>query len=135
MDRLSHVLALSDEAKSEMIARSREGGRAYRRRNHMIRAINLFEAKKLGRHTAREWRIVQALYGHACLRCGYADSEKDHIVPISKGGSDAVTNLQPLCVACNVTKRQAVADWRWDGGEWLAVAMEERDMGRESGFH
>jgi 5-methylcytosine-specific restriction endonuclease McrA len=29
---------------------------------------------------------------------------KDHILPVSRGGSNAVTNLQTMCSTCNAAK-------------------------------
>jgi 5-methylcytosine-specific restriction endonuclease McrA len=35
----------------------------------------------------------------------YADViTKDHIVPLNKGGTDAIENLQPACYECNFAK-------------------------------
>jgi 5-methylcytosine-specific restriction endonuclease McrA len=45
--------------------------------------------------------------GWKCLRCGEDDKEKltlDHIVPVSRGGSDEDENLQTLCKRCNEMK-------------------------------
>jgi len=36
---------------------------------------------------------------------------KDHIVPIYRGGSDGLENLQPLCRECNTQKGPEVFNW------------------------
>lgn len=47
--------------------------------------------------------------GYLCQACAKAGrvteaTEVDHIVPKSRGGTDAGTNLQALCVPCHATK-------------------------------
>lgn len=41
-----------------------------------------------------------------CNICGKADVALtiDHIIPLSKGGTHTVENVQPLCVNCNCKK-------------------------------
>jgi len=43
--------------------------------------------------------------GPACACCGTTEKlVVDHIVPISRGGSDDIANLQILCRRCNASK-------------------------------
>lgn len=43
--------------------------------------------------------------GYQCVCCGEKDGlHIDHIVPISRGGTNAFTNLQTLCGPCNSSK-------------------------------
>jgi 5-methylcytosine-specific restriction endonuclease McrA len=71
-------------------------------------------ARLLGTHTAEEWAEILDRHNHACAICGIPASEliggrltKDHITAISLGGSDAATNLRPLCRECNTAAYQA----------------------------
>jgi hypothetical protein len=58
-------------------------------------------------------RAALARYGTRCLLCGTTERiQVDHIVPYVLGGSDELDNLQVLCKACNVRKRQNVVDYR-----------------------
>ena len=76
--------------------------------------------KRLGNggiHTLGEWENLKAQYNFTCPACGKKepfDSKKskelteDHIIPISKGGSDNIVNIQPLCFSCNVKKHNKI---------------------------
>lgn len=68
------------------------------------------------RITVGEWRELKARYGNRCLACGKAEGEitlvKDHVIPLSAGGSNEVTNIQPLCAKCNATKHCESKDFR-----------------------
>lgn len=54
-------------------------------------------------HTEAEWRALICRCGFRCASCGKFESAltKDHIIPRSKGGSDLIENIQPLCLKCN----------------------------------
>jgi len=62
-----------------------------------------------GSHTLGEWEHLKALYNWTCPSCWKKEPEiklsKDHIIPLSKGGSDNLENLQPLCRSCNSKKK------------------------------
>ena len=50
--------------------------------------------------------------GHRCLHCGARERlVPDHVVPLIRGGSNELTNLQTLCVPCNSRKRDKDAFW------------------------
>jgi HNH endonuclease len=47
--------------------------------------------------------------GGKCARCGSRDRmEFDHIVPVSKGGSNTARNIELLCESCNRIKRDKI---------------------------
>lgn len=44
-----------------------------------------------------------------CVECGADDYlEFDHVIPVSKGGSNTLQNIQLLCRRCNVTKSDRI---------------------------
>lgn len=48
-----------------------------------------------------------------CLRCGRLDKlTLDHIIPISTGGQNKISNLQALCKSCNSIKKTTYIDFR-----------------------
>lgn len=61
-----------------------------------------------GLHSRGEWESLKAQYNWTCPSCGKREPEvqltRDHIVAISKGGSDNIENIQPLCRPCNSRK-------------------------------
>jgi hypothetical protein len=58
-----------------------------------------------------KWSAVVSQYKNACAACGVAPDEngfqQDHKVPRARGGTDVITNWQPLCDSCNNTKSVA----------------------------
>jgi hypothetical protein len=60
-----------------------------------------------GSYTTQEWIDLKEKYDNRCLCCGRHQSEldyilqQDHIIPLSKQGTNWITNIQPLCHDCN----------------------------------
>lgn len=65
--------------------------------------------KANGFYTNDDWQEKIKYYGSRCVYCGIALSLKeittDHKIPLSKGGSNWLSNLAPACHQCNSGKR------------------------------
>lgn len=74
------------------------------------------------------WPLICQHYGDRCLNCGAAeDLCFDHVIPLSKGGENQLTNGQPLCRKCNTFKgnlQEQDKDWRPDHGAWIVRLVE-----------
>lgn len=67
------------------------------------------KARALGRHTLTEWNLIVKKQRHRCAHCGMRRKlTRDHIIPISRGGSGYAFNIQGLCKSCNSTKNARV---------------------------
>lgn len=89
-------------------------------------------ARKLnseGNFTAQQFQELCCFYGEVCLCCGLSNVElkvlgrilvPDHVQPLSKGGSNDLSNIQPLCHGikigskggCNNSKGTKNIDYR-----------------------
>jgi 5-methylcytosine-specific restriction endonuclease McrA len=71
------------------------------------------EAKAEGKYTTREWLDLCTKYNYKCLARGKDEKlTKDHIVPLSNGGTNYISNIQPLCHSCNTSKHDNIIDYR-----------------------
>jgi 5-methylcytosine-specific restriction endonuclease McrA len=67
-----------------------------------------------GFHTEVEWLALVEKHRHKCLSCKRDDVEltRDHVIPLSAGGTDYIENIQPLCRSCNSKKHVRIIDYR-----------------------
>jgi hypothetical protein len=82
------------------------------------------ENNAVGKFTVEQWTALKKKYSFMCLRCGQREPEikltPDHVLPLSRGGSNEIENIQPLCLMCNVSKGAKHIDYRPDKGGAIA---------------
>src|SRR5258708_4126256 len=88
-------------------------------KSYDIAAMARRKARKLqasGSFTSKQWRDLKAQYDYTCLCCGKREPDiklsADHVIPLAKGGSNDIENIQPLCISCNSTKYLDSTDYR-----------------------
>lgn len=61
-----------------------------------------------GFHSQKQWEALKKKYNYMCLCCKQFEPliklTEDHIVPLSFGGTNYISNIQPLCGSCNSIK-------------------------------
>jgi 5-methylcytosine-specific restriction endonuclease McrA len=63
--------------------------------------------------TDAEWEELLRQCGYSCLACGITEGiVPDHIRPMCRGGAHHISNIQPLCSACNLRKGIQIIDFR-----------------------
>jgi hypothetical protein len=99
---VSHQLASSHMHAAGSVEASTHKGTAMKSHQHKRGRIH--------------WSIKQLLWHKPCAKCGAKDVSRtrgkgmqiDHVIPISKGGTSEVSNLQALCWLCNGQKGASI---------------------------
>jgi 5-methylcytosine-specific restriction endonuclease McrA len=94
--------------------------------------IRRIRIERLDEHfTATQWKALCDFYNHTCLCCGRCEPElmltPDHVIPIARGGSNSIRNIQPLCLACNKQKHAKTIDYRQEFNLFLEQIGLERE--------
>lgn len=81
------------------------------------------KSRETGCFSSDEWSDLKQRYGNRCLCCGRDDVSLtvDHVVPVSRGGSNDIVNIQPLCQSCNSKKGTRIIDFRMRPHTQLAL--------------
>lgn len=93
-------------------AARRERHRRWKRKNPELHAVHRRNAKLKrrgvpGKHTVAELRARYADQEGRCFWCREAlsdDYHRDHVIPVSKGGTNDIRNIVLACAPCNVRK-------------------------------
>jgi predicted restriction endonuclease len=97
-----------ERERENIIARSKKWAEHNPEKVRQAKTNNL-RKRRAARHASRgnftveEFKVLCRSYGNKCLACGDTEAvlEADHVVPLAKGGSDNISNIQPLCGSCN----------------------------------
>ena len=97
-------------AKIGKVSNSSKGGLTFNK-EYVSWQKNLWRYRKRnadGYHTFLDWENLKAQYNWTCPCCKRRELKikltEDHIIPLSRGGSDNIENIQPLCASCNSRK-------------------------------
>lgn len=84
--------------------RKTEKGRLYG--SHARNVRYSLEKGAIGSHSYREWCVILSKVKGVCPMCkrNGLKLSKDHIIPLSMGGTNYLNNIQPLCRSCNSCK-------------------------------
>jgi hypothetical protein len=96
--------------------------------------MRTFDGQRL---PSADWHIVRSIVmerdGYACIYCGSDKQlEADHILPLSRGGSNAFVNLATACRSCNLSKgSKAVEDW--DAAGFASQSRPDQTLVKNTG--
>ena len=97
--------------------------------NHYLRLYKVRKRGAEGTHSRKEWENLKEKYKYTCPSCLKSEPEIkltiDHIIPLSKKGSNFIKNIQPLCRSCNSKK--------WNRHTYFAKPIIENKL-LEAGF-
>ena len=99
-------------SSKELTVRRREYNKRWRELNpdkwRVINKANVHKHRALGNINSSEWIAKVMILGNMCQACHKKEPDVkitiDHIIPVSKGGTNHIDNLQPLCLDCNKRK-------------------------------
>lgn len=81
----------------------------------------MYKARKkqaVGTYTFGEWETLKKQYGLTCPCCRQTEPKikltADHIIPLSRGGSNFIENIQPLCGLCNSKKSTKIKRYEYE---------------------
>jgi len=80
-----------------------------------------------GSYTEKQWLDLCSESNNRCFCCGKIKPlEADHVIPVSKGGTNWISNIQPLCHSCNTSKgNRRTTDYRPWHSNGLSLCVSE----------
>jgi 5-methylcytosine-specific restriction endonuclease McrA len=118
---LEHYREIGQKSREKHADERNAYQRAYSKahRDKVTSYTNSRRARKLqatGSHTDEEWQALKSFFSFTSLCCGNQEPEicltRDHVIPLTQGGTDSIDNIQPLCARCNSKKNSKHIDYR-----------------------
>jgi len=102
---------LTEEHKKK-ISDSHSGEKAYQWKGGITSNCRKLRKQRMringGSYTTKDWEELKNKYNGMCLCCKKFEPEikltADHIIPVLLGGTNDISNIQPLCGSCNSRK-------------------------------
>ena len=107
--RMKYAKEWREKNREKLRERNRLWNKNHREyRNYMGTTRRAMLNNADGLFSLDEWRRKKEEYNYTCLMCGNREPEikltVDHMIPLSKGGTNYILNIQPLCMPCNSKK-------------------------------
>lgn len=104
-----HGAKYIERRKSKIASLPEDEQKLLRKKQRHWNKIRTYQVRgATGKHTLKQWEELKRKCGYKCQHCGRSESivalTRDHIVPIARGGSNDISNIQPLCKKCNSSK-------------------------------
>jgi 5-methylcytosine-specific restriction endonuclease McrA len=89
------------------------------KKNNKTKVNEINSRRRATRKNAQAFMIskkdFRKLKNDCCFSCGAkTELSLDHIIPLKRGGTHGIGNLQILCISCNCSKQDMLfAEWRY----------------------
>lgn len=97
---------MTDEERVEHNRKRRERHAKQPEVRNITERIRDHQKRAYGSLTKEVWLAVCKKYANTCIYCGSKERITiEHLTPVSRGGTNEVSNLAPACLSCNSSKR------------------------------